>query len=259
MTNLKKLTRFLKLTSPLLLILIGGAWLPDGLKDGQLFVSLGGLLIFFGGSWWAFVQRREYFFVHIATKKVRGHKVLIMPISNIKDISKLVKRISESGQGYEYESSSLNPNFAEMVQQELRGFPWQQTMRGIERHQSELKRVYLLGSKGEQSSFAQLPQCRELINHYLPELEVKSWPVAVDFEDLEEMLDGLYKVIKDAQQEYKLRDIMLDVTAGPKITSIAAALVTLNLRALEFQYVTTTSPYKVIGFNTNAEKNEIGT
>lgn len=255
---MKKLQRFIKLTAPIVFVLIGGSWLPDGIKEGGLaglYWAISGFMLFIAGSYWVYIQRREYFFVHISEKKeVRKRKVLIMPISTINDLEKLRK--SDDG-CYVFGDVNLKTSIPEFQKQSLKGLSWQQTVRGIAMHLGAIERLYLIGSVGDSGSYHQLKQCKEFIEYYLSGIDIAVWEESVNFENLEDVLNELDKVIKHAREKYLLSDIMLDVTAGPKVTSIAGALVTLNYRELEFQYVSTTEPNQVIAFNTNAEKSEI--
>lgn len=250
---------YTKLTVPLLLLLIAGGWLPDGMRELDWW-SLGwGAAFFILGTVIAYHLRREYLSIHAAmSRQPRPHRVLIMPISSIS--GKLEKR----GDSYYWQAAGkgevkLESSLGEFTKQDLKSnnLPWQQTLRGIEAHSKRLKRVYLIGSAGETGSHNNISDCSNLIMHYCSEVKVTPWKNAIDFEDIELLCKSLTAAIKDAAIEYSEHEIMIDATGGQKTTSIAAALVTINNAALEFQYVSTSKPHEVLSINTNAVENEL--
>lgn len=139
-------------------------------------------------------------------------------------------------------------------------WPWQQLLRALKPHEHQLKSVWLVGSRGENGSFRQLPKCRRLLQAVLGN-DVKIFiegkglisdefsdqmardrsSEAVDFEDFDEIskrLDGLFRRIVSKPYSQPESGIVIDVTGGQKTTSIAAAALTLKSDVV-FQYVQT--------------------
>lgn len=121
---------------------------------------------------------------------------------------------------------------------------WQQILRGIEPHVRRVERVHLLGSPGDDGSFAWLPRCKEMLGLYLrPEVEVRIYPIAVDFESVDDVIQVVRSLVdaETGRNGVSERDVIVDITGGQKTTSAAAAVVTLNSR-VTFQYVSAESP-----------------
>jgi len=123
---------------------------------------------------------------------------------------------------------------------------WQQILRGLKPHQERLKYLYLIGST---ESFNYLDKAESFIKQYLPDITVIKANRPVNFEDLEALIKVIYRAIKDLKA-YKLDEdeIIIDITGGQKVTSIAGAVVTLN-SSVRFQYVQTNEPYEVISYD----------
>lgn len=125
---------------------------------------------------------------------------------------------------------------------------WQQVMRAVNRHKSELKTVVLIGSKDNKNmrgetrkgSWHFRDDAERLIGHYLVDVEIRKVEEKIDFQDFKAMSSCLKKQIDWLKKQgYSDDDIIIDVTGGQVTTSIAGAAVTMRSQGLTFQYVTT--------------------
>lgn len=132
-------------------------------------------------------------------------------------------------------------------------FSWEQILRAIDVHKTELQHVILIGSKGPQGTSVRFAECKAMINHYFPHLKDSDFELReADFESLEELL-GIYRTLISAEK-VRNRNIMIDVTGGTKVVSIAAAMVSLEHPEIEFQYVETEGAKRVRSFNVTNER-----
>lgn len=117
-------------------------------------------------------------------------------------------------------------------------WPWQQTLRGARKNHPALERIVLAGSQDGSGAPRQIELCRQFLGHYFPHAVIEPTHRPARFDDIEDVLDMLRDAIRRLNEAgYKDRDIIIDCTGGPKPTSIAAALVTLDHPDLMFQYV----------------------
>jgi hypothetical protein len=124
---------------------------------------------------------------------------------------------------------------------------WQQILRAIQPHEQTLKTVSLLGSNN--GSFESLELCHRLIKSFFPNVNINVGGIGGDFENLSEMMDLLHDEIEILLQAgFSEESIIVDITGGQKTASCAAAMITLH-RDVQFQYVQTSSPNKVIGYD----------
>jgi len=124
---------------------------------------------------------------------------------------------------------------------------WQQNLRAINFHSSTLEHLVIVPSRSkadDKGSDAYVVPFMALLKHYQSRTE---WPRTfstsvcrpVDYEDFEELHRAFIGVLQSAKGEgFKESEIVFDITAGQKVPSVAAALVTLTTRA-DFQYVQT--------------------
>ena len=167
---------------------------------------------------------------------------------------------------------SLLADIDEISKAGFGGWNWQQLMRAM-REMPNLETIYLLGSldgpgykkeplneAGErpeiQPGFVQKPRsgkgsydyvglCRALLSEYLPKIVDRT---PVDFENFNDLSLALHTIIKQVRSGAKPDEILLDITGGQKIASIAGAALTLN-NELRFQYVQTNYPFKNVPYD----------
>lgn len=119
---------------------------------------------------------------------------------------------------------------------------WQQTLRTLQPHLDTLEQIYLIYSK---QSDEQLDAYKSLLQRYLKRPDRRITLIThdkyVSFEELRDINDalqqGLDKLRNGSRKKLKDREIILDITAGQKTTSVAGAFFTLHHPDLDFQYV----------------------
>lgn len=136
-------------------------------------------------------------------------------------------------------------------------WPWQQMLRGLRPHGKgdTLKHVYLIGSLTTSiaGSYDSLIHAEQMIKNYFPHVKVETYSEPVHFENFDDIVDVLTDVIRALTRHgYKEKQIIVDVTGGQKITSIAGAVVTFN-SGVTFQYVQTDQPYDVLKYDVVVE------
>jgi hypothetical protein len=143
---------------------------------------------------------------------------------------------------------------------------WQQTLRGAHHHGAVLEWLVLVGSLGGSGTQGHLDMARDFFGTWFPgKVRVYGEPKApggeydtrwqVDFEDLEGLDRLLRNILRELNRAgFDDADIVIDCTGGFKVTSIAAAMVTLDRPQLMFQYVGTGEHAgQVIGFDVSTE------
>ncbi len=127
------------------------------------------------------------------------------------------------------------------------GVNWQQSLRAIHFHSDTLERLVIvpsLSKPGDTGSEAYIEQFLALLAHYQSRPEwSKPFSVAVhspvDYEDFEKLHAAFMSILNSSKSDgFKESEIVFDITAGQKVPSVAAAMVTLTTRA-DFQYVQT--------------------
>jgi len=118
---------------------------------------------------------------------------------------------------------------------------WQQLLRAIQPHKDSLTHLYLVGSKeepGSPGSHEDLELCRSLFQFYLGDKVDMFLAPAVDFEDISAVRRAVGSCIKQlTAARINEDDILVDITGGQKVTTVAAAIATLNHQGVQFQYV----------------------
>lgn len=218
-------------------------------------------------------------------ESVQAHPVLVMSISGpsmLFDADMLIKdrRLRfEANQTWSDPvplSSDIKDDIVKLRASPFSRWNWLQVMRALAPHFFKVERIYLLGSQrvegspvpGAQNwpkgapnpgSYEWLESCKALLQGYVGKrCAIRCVESPIDFENMKAMVQALAAQIRDARREgYSDGEIMIDVTGGQKIASIAASLVTLSSR-IKFQYVQTFPPPgkepAVLGFDVVAER-----
>lgn len=249
-------------------ILLLQSWIADGIKGDQLFPWLPGGALGAGDArfacWmlamallslalaaWLYARRRT--FLPVAVRRigqpgrVEPRAVLVLALSRTAwhwQPERLTRASAEH---------PLPPQCSDALRAmdslgERDKFAWEQLLRAIDVHRAGLQRIILVGSPGRDGSAASFPACREMITHYFPQLDAARVELReASFKALDELL-ALYRRII-AEEAPRQREIMIDVTGGTKVLSVAAAMVTLEHPGIEFQYVETAGEKRVRTFN----------
>lgn len=254
-------------------ILLLQSWIADGIKGDQLFPWLPGGALTFGAaaSGWCllgmgllsigcagvlYARRRSFLPVAVQRigqpGRVEPHAVLVLTVSRPGWEWQPGQLTRINAQTKIRESHDLPATLPEalkvMAQLGETKFTWEQLLRAIQGHVPGAQRIILIGSSGTNGTAASFDACRQMIAHYFPGLEQASIQArAASFEALDDLL-GVYRkiIVEEAQRK---GDVMIDVTGGSKVVSIAAAMVTLEHPEIEFQYVETEGDKRVRTFN----------
>ena len=119
-------------------------------------------------------------------------------------------------------------------------WPWQQLLRAIAPHVSSMTRICLVGSAKDNrsdGSFADLELCRQLINIYLPDVDITVIG-PVDFEDVMGVSRMVGKQLRKwVEDGIPSEGILVDITGGQKLATVGAAIATFYHQGVDFQYV----------------------
>lgn len=261
-----------------LVMAIGSNWASDGItwESGGLRlappITLLGIASFMAGA--ALVYRFGRQLLPITSLRQRNtpnpRKVLIIFLSEKRHYDLLrgprgwqISSMRNGSPGEAPQVIDLPDRLEETTRLTAPHWSWQQMLRAIEAH-PHVERIYLIGSQGGSQGDSAASSCEhaalagELIRTYRPSVSIDIRPrpgQGVDFEDMSALLDEIDSILDHAgQQGYEESDVMIDITGGQKTASIAGALATLHRSALEFQYVSTHAPYRIIRFNASTER-----
>ncbi len=210
------------------------------------------LAVSLGCAYWLYHRRRSFMPVHIQhigqPGKIHPHQVLILTLSRCSWQWTPNKLERDKGEHCDLpdDLAGALPVMEQLGEREK--FSWEQLLRAIDEHKSELQHIVLIGSKGKQGTVQKVEQCEKMIRHYFPLHTTLTFEQReADFESLDELL-GVYRNLVDSNKNRK-KDVMIDVTGGTKVVSIAAAMVSLEYPEIEFQYVETSGNKCVRSFN----------
>lgn len=116
-------------------------------------------------------------------------------------------------------------------------FAWQQNLRAIKPHLGRLQHLIVVTSHESHVDFADF-------RHWIEDLSGETGPLKVhevgpaDFENYDDLVQAFGSALRLSHDEcgFRLEEVCIDATAGPKIFSMTAAIVTLN-KSLVFTYV----------------------
>jgi hypothetical protein len=158
----------------------------------------------------------------------------------------------------------------EILEKHFKEDPWRMPLEAIAYHLDRLEKVILVPSKETEkyvSTFQELT--KTLTQSYSSrkqrkEIEVlsinefnASFSKYIDSESVEDQNDIINKVLNQLTGETKIKceDIIIDITGGKKISSIAGAIVALGM-GWRFEYVSTTD-YRLREYDITIEVGEI--
>ncbi len=250
--------------------ILTGGWAADGIKGDPLFTWIPILcnypiiitsvvtILFISSIAWAYSRRSDFLaFRTLNQEECSPHSCLILPLSIMlpKPVTsdfpiQFASGVSIPGDDLQTDIEGLNPA----------KWNWQQMLRVLQIHQHTLKHVFLIGSadteyqgKKTLGSFHDITFAKKIIKKYCPNIvkidDIDHYGTPVDFEDFK----SLVSVMEEGISFYKKKglheqDIIIDATGGQKITSIAAAVVTMN-NNVTFHYVQTNPPNRVLAYD----------
>ena len=102
--------------------------------------------------------------------------------------------------------------------------------------------LVVIPSMETRNEFIKLKTCFELLcpSKQIEIIVGKGCDNGLDFEDVRELVEALDKIYQGLKEEcgYKAQDILIDITGGQKVSTIAGAIVSLS-EGRSFQYVST--------------------
>lgn len=256
--------------------LVTSSWTADMLQyllegKGDLYFENGLLSFAYVFTCLAFaflIYRSRSHFVPTKTlyaTRPKPHKVLIMLVSTPNQGMSIDGKwitIEKKNNSQESSSFTLPTALDEMIQLITeRGlfWNWQQNLRSLAVHQERVEKVILIGSASTQDvikvpndddkhvektntvpgSVENLDEICQLLKHFVPHAEFfDNRENPCDFHVLEEIRSTIVQwVVKMIELGYQQEDIIVDVTGGTKTASISAAMATLTLSDVEFQYI----------------------
>jgi hypothetical protein len=120
--------------------------------------------------------------------------------------------------------------------------PWRMIIEAVNYHLPELVHLVIIPSTETRQEFIKLKKCIELLCP-AKQIEIivgKGCDNGLDFEDVRELVEALDKIYQSLKTEsgYNAQAILIDITGGQKVSTIAGAIVSLS-EGRSFQYVST--------------------
>jgi len=156
----------------------------------------------------------------------------------------------------------LNPEVPEIMDPGTHE-SWRMPVEGMRIHYPKIERVIVFASSDyvkdpvkkeiDEGSYRQYPQFKQLVEKLFEgtgrDVAVtdlcsflkgrKEFENGLDFEDAPVLVDALVAVYRELHEEkYQNKEIMVDVTGGPKVTTVAGAAIVLGKDQV-FQYIST--------------------
>ena len=251
-------------------IIMTGSWAADGLKGDPLFAAWCPILakyqwlvvpfvsgVFVAASILLYHHRQAFSLARSLSRHLcEPHQSLTLlvspsqpPLSPTSPLFPL-RLVANNGSSVELQGKSLEEDIKELDKElEKIRWNWQQLLRAIVPHTSALQRLHLIGSPDPRGSFAQLDLCKAILEQYLPGVRILPVGEPIDFENFNTLVQCMRRIIKEEKQYgIKEQDIIIDVTGGFKMASIAGASITFSSQ-VTFQYVQTQPPNDVYAYD----------
>jgi hypothetical protein len=226
-------------------------------------------------------QRYSIFAMDIVARRdaeAVPRRVVVMGLSLDPRLEQDAAAAKEAVDAFKIKASALDLEAA--ARANLDRFPWQQNLRVLKHHLLRplpsagwLRRTWRrLGRspKSRPGRFVVVVPSRESAPHAeafkavaaacaansgCPDVQLKIWERAADYNDLDALRRELLAVVRELQRDpgvaAGLDEISIDTTPGMKLVSIAGAAVTFA-SPLEFTYVETAQPNRVVAFDVRA-------
>jgi hypothetical protein len=255
-----------------LLVMVGGGWVGDLIKGDCLGLAglhscssqtldwpglLASFILFAVGAWGLVAATRSYLPIRQLRAQVlgRGRTAVVASVSTLTNgiaIAEDGSRVTKEGG----ETVTISGNIRRDIEAlEPLKCNTQQFLRALAPHiEAGALHIVLLGSHGELGSARLRARYAALLRHYLPKAEIDIESVPLNMENLDAMKNLIIEICDSfIGRGIAEREIMIDVTAGHKTASIAAALATLHRPNLQFQYVRTEPPFDIVAFDVISE------
>jgi len=168
-------------------------------------------LLFLSG--WLHIKDMDIVNYSVREVNLQEVKAIVMFLSEEKkDIEEFLKYVKKSTSIVEFLDSLKDAKYS-----------WEMPIRCIYHFNSSLEYVYVIGSN---TSFYQIPRFRNAVEYLFPHVKVISYPKEVNFSNLEKSFNVLKEAYEELKRKFDLKDknIVVDVTGGTKLQSIAGAL-----------------------------------
>ncbi len=208
-------------------------------------ISIGIWVLFIGFSWVLFMLKKNFFSFKIKQSKATPHKCLIIALSEKRDF-----KIENGNFLYNTIALPKEKGLKELVtfcgdDKDIK-WNWEMPLRAVLENKEKLEIVYLVGSKDSgtlKGSFNDLKDFEALITHYCNNVKVIQYDTAVDFTDYNELTKAFFTIKEKLTSKDKFNDgdIVIDITGGQKVTSIAGTAISINSYSLSFLYIDTNS------------------
>lgn len=236
-----------------------------------------GLLWFFAASW--FLRHESKRFLPLRYVKKKGahdeYKGLILNLSSGYHFEQADRQtFLKTFYGAEF---TLSYNLNQDIEQ-LDGASFQQVLRILKKvhkeSEGQLRKVCFVGTLDDirrdscgqfkeirEGSFKTAKGLAEVLAGYpeFAELKFTHYPIPVDANDIEAYYTAYEKIAdrwQKAHQDISDRDILIDITGGKSLASVAAALSTLHNK-MQFQYLDTNDPKNFIVYEMEFKQQDI--
>ena len=266
-------TNFIKVSLLLLLLTISSGWVGDYIKDNiegflksepvnaaNLLKALVSTCLFILVAYVVYKNKSKI--IDIPHLKKPGepapHKALILFLSSFNATLK-----EENNQKFVEVKNNKNESVILIGQLEKDlaeikkiKVPLEMGLMAYNHHKAELTHLALIASQGSRGSDSLLEVYEFLFKKYTPNIKISSSihnsekDLSIDFDNFEEAQSAIERALTIFRKENLAnKDIIIDITSGPKTTSIAGAIASLRHPNLEFQYVNTNDASKITSFD----------
>lgn len=213
------------------MVFIATGWLPEGIAellkkewiDGSYKVAVSLAIIFFIGFKLKNVIKYKGR-IEVKSEEPCPVKVLAVFLSPLRrrltsdDIQKLI-------------------NDGMFSKKDIVDTEWEMPFKAIEYHSQKLQKIYVFTSRQTHNT---MDIFKSAINKIFPSIDVEELkPEGMEFQDIKEVFEAVEELYNKAKEKgFEENDVILDVTSGQVINSIAGAIATLSM-GRKFQYVST--------------------
>jgi hypothetical protein len=254
-------------------LILTQSWIADAIEGQELFPWSSAMRFKFGDTGWVtlisiivisiisaiILYRNRKTFLPVQVQrisdpgKVNENQILILAISRVSWTWSPEMLLRQNGDPYKLPADLDGAIDAMSGLKGRDQFPWEQLLRAVKIHKRTVNRVVLIGSTGDDGTSKDFEACRNMLRYYFPALPEEAFEKrAANFDSLSELM-GIYREVIYSEPK-RQSEIMIDVTGGTKVVSIAAAMVTLDFPKIEFQYVETEKEKRVRSFNVTTAK-----
>ncbi len=230
----------------LLFVAMGSGWVGDLIleqiknswKLNTYYLMGMGVLLFAIGTSYIYIKRRNFLPVQTIGNGAPPQRVKAL-IINLSSLNKVLP-----AEQFKMLLEGTDPPFSyERLQQEYPGCNWLSLFEAVQYHQPVLRYLYLSTSMGDNGSAQQFTLARQALHRFIeirgyPAVLIEQKPEPYDFNNLDEGIRAVREAITLLKHQHRLKehDIVVDITGGTKMTSLAASMALQTYPGLQFQY-----------------------